>query len=315
MNRIDRLSAILIQLQSKKIVKAQEIANRFDISLRTVYRDIRALEDAGIPIGAEAGVGYFLNEDFHLPPVVFTQEEASAFLLAGKLVGELSDDRVSKSFDNALYKVKSVLKISDKEYIDSLESKISVFNNVSLVNKEFNLFLQEIQSALASKNMLQVEYHAYYNKKTTTRIIEPVSLCNYDMSWHLIAYCKLRGDYRDFRLDRIVQLSILEEKFQPENHISLNEYFERMTKEKSMYQIVLHMNKDLWEEIGSVKYWYGLIEEKESNDYYKMLFAHNDLHVFARWILTMGNQVEIVNNEKLKGIVKYMVSKLNQYYC
>ena len=85
MNRLDRLTAILIHLQTKRVVRAQELSDRFNISLRTVYRDVRSLEEAGVPIGAEAGVGYFLN-DYHLPPVSFTNTEASALLLAGKLI-------------------------------------------------------------------------------------------------------------------------------------------------------------------------------------------------------------------------------------
>lgn len=89
MNRIDRLSAILIQLQSKKIVRAQEIADRFEISLRTVYRDIRALEEAGVPIGAEAGIGYFLMEGYNLPPVRFSKEEAGSILMATKLAEKI----------------------------------------------------------------------------------------------------------------------------------------------------------------------------------------------------------------------------------
>ncbi|HEY9047316.1 MAG TPA: HTH domain-containing protein, partial [Ohtaekwangia sp.] len=86
MNRIDRLTAILIHLQSKRVVKAEEMAERFEISLRTVYRDVKALMEAGVPIGSEAGKGYFIVDGFHLPPVMFTQEEASAMLVASKLV-------------------------------------------------------------------------------------------------------------------------------------------------------------------------------------------------------------------------------------
>jgi len=91
MNRIDRVSAILIHLQTKKIVKAQEIADRFSISLRTVYRDIKALEESGVPVGGEAGVGYQLMEGYRLPPVMFTKEEAIAFLTAEKMVEILTD--------------------------------------------------------------------------------------------------------------------------------------------------------------------------------------------------------------------------------
>lgn len=80
MNRINRVTSILIQLQSKKIIPAKEIAQRFNISLRTVYRDIRTLEEAGIPIGSEAGKGYFLVEGFLLPPVMFTAAEVGALI-------------------------------------------------------------------------------------------------------------------------------------------------------------------------------------------------------------------------------------------
>src|SRR5258705_13239674 len=110
MNRIDRLTAILIQLQSKKIVKAEEIANRFEISLRTVYRDVKALMEAGGPIGSEAGTGYFIGDGYHLTPVMFSQDEASAMMMAGKLGERMTDQSVPTAFDGALLKIKSGLK-------------------------------------------------------------------------------------------------------------------------------------------------------------------------------------------------------------
>ena len=118
MNRIDRLTAILIHLQSKKVVKAKEIAERFGVSLRTVYRDIPALEEAGVPLGAEAGVGYFLAEGYHLPPVIFNQEEASVLLMAGKLFEKFSDPAMRSHHESALYKIRSVLDPTDKEYVE-----------------------------------------------------------------------------------------------------------------------------------------------------------------------------------------------------
>ncbi len=102
MNRIDRLTAILIHLQTKRVVKAEEISGRFEISLRTVYRDVRALMEAGVPIGSEAGKGYFIVDGYHLPPVMFNQEEASAMLTAGKLVEKMTDDSIRKAYDSAL---------------------------------------------------------------------------------------------------------------------------------------------------------------------------------------------------------------------
>jgi len=313
-NRIDRLSAILIQLQSKKIVKAQEIADRFEISLRTVYRDIRALEEAGIPIGAEAGVGYFLNSDFNLPPVMFTREEASSFLLAGKLVGKLSDAKVAGNFESALFKIKSVLKGSEQDYLDILTDKIEVYSRDYLTNKQQHLFLHEIQQALASKKVLKIGYKANYNQQFTERIIEPVSLCNYDMNWHLIAYCRLRNDYRDFRLDRIESVEMTNQTYDSSGHISLQEYFDKMFKDTSLHQIHLKVHQSMASRLGSSKYWFGMIEEKEEGEYHFLKFSNSDLRFFAKWILSMEDKVEILSPKELKGIVEEEVRKLCKYY-
>src|ERR1700741_4212443 len=102
MNRIDRVTAILIQLQSKRVVKAQEIADRFAISLRTVYRDIKTLDEAGIPIIGEAGIGYSIMEGYRLPPVMFTREEATALLTAEKLVEKLTDTSTQQTYQGAM---------------------------------------------------------------------------------------------------------------------------------------------------------------------------------------------------------------------
>ena len=114
MNRIDRVTAILIHLQSRRVVKAQEIAERFGISLRTVYRDIRTLEAAGIPLLGEAGVGYSIMEGYRLPPVMFTKEEATAFLTAEKLIEKLTDTSTEESYKSAMYKIKAVLNAAEK---------------------------------------------------------------------------------------------------------------------------------------------------------------------------------------------------------
>src|SRR4249920_2164219 len=152
MNRIDRLTAILIQLQSKKIVKAEEIAKRFEISLRTVYRDVKALMEAGVPIGSEAGKGYFIVDGYHLPPVMFNQEEASSILLAGKLVEKMTDESIRVSFESALMKIKSVLADREKDHLETLESFVEVQMPRQHQQPQFpNHFLTDIQKALVNK--------------------------------------------------------------------------------------------------------------------------------------------------------------------
>ena len=146
MNRIDRLTAILIQLQTKRWHTASEIADKFEISIRTVYRDLRALDEAGVPIGTEPGKGYFLVEGYHLPPVMFTREEAGAMLIAGKLVDKLTDSSVKKQFQMAIDKIKAVLPLREKDMLEGLNDRVEVlYNPISERSGYPNNYITEIQ--------------------------------------------------------------------------------------------------------------------------------------------------------------------------
>ncbi len=158
MNRIDRLTAILIQMQTKRIIKAEEIADRFEISLRTVYRDVKALMEAGVPIGSEAGKGYFIVDVYHLPPVMFTQEEGSAMLFAGKLVEKMTDNSIRKEFDSALLKIKAVLNEAEKDHLENLHAHVEVKNMPHDQPPFPNDFLTTIQKAAVNKDVLKMEY-------------------------------------------------------------------------------------------------------------------------------------------------------------
>jgi predicted DNA-binding transcriptional regulator YafY len=134
-NRFDRIVAILIQLQSKKIVKAQELADRFQVSLRTIYRDIRTLESSGVPIASEAGVGYSIMDGYRLPPIMFTREEAGSFVAAEKLMQKFTDKTLGAYHESAMFKVKSVLKGKEKDWISALESQVFVDSRQVLFNE------------------------------------------------------------------------------------------------------------------------------------------------------------------------------------
>src|SRR5436190_6303907 len=129
MNRIDRLSAILIQLQSRRMIKAQQIADKFTISLRTVYRDIHALQEAGVPVIGEAGTGYSLMEGYKLPPVMFNQDEASALLTAAKLMQSKTDASSARHYSSALDKIKAVLRLTEKDHIEEIDERIAVLQH------------------------------------------------------------------------------------------------------------------------------------------------------------------------------------------
>ena len=314
MNRIDRLTAILIHLQTKKIVKAEEIAARFEISLRTVYRDVKALMEAGVPIGSEAGKGYFIVDGYHLPPVMFTQDEASSMLLAGKLVDKMADKSVRTAYESAMLKIKAVLNESEKDHLQNLESHIEVFLRSRYeVKKETEFpdhFMTEIQRAVGKKQVLKIDYCAT-DDQLTTREVEPIGVFYYSMAWHLIGWCRLRNGYRDFRADRIRNLENKGEVFHGRNQISLKEYFQSMFQSNTeLKRAVVTFDKSSMRNRPI----YGSISQVDLGDRIRAEFLMDNFNYMAKWLLMFGTSVEIEEPEELKTHVAGLVEELYEHY-
>src|SRR5688572_30241288 len=156
MNRIDRLFGILTLLQSKKFVTAENIAEKFGISIRTVYRDVKSLCEQGIPVSFEPHKGYFLVQGFFLPPVSFTSEEANALLLMEKVIEGFADKSIWKHYSTALNKIKSVLRGPQKEQIEALSNNMR-FQAPACFAPDYE-YLSALQTAIATRTIIQLEY-------------------------------------------------------------------------------------------------------------------------------------------------------------
>jgi predicted DNA-binding transcriptional regulator YafY len=223
MVRLVRLTAMVTQLQSKRIVTAAQIAAKFSISIRTVYRDIKALEQAGIPICTEEGKGYSIMEGFRLPPVMFTESEANALITAEQLVANNKDASFVKDYTGALTKIKAVLRYNTKHKADLLSKRVVFRQNGN--NDITSNYLSSLQLALTNFNCTTITYQALEKTETTVRTVEPFAVYSTQENWLLIAWCRLRKGYRAFRLDRIKKIEVLTEKFEP-HKITLQQYFE-----------------------------------------------------------------------------------------
>lgn len=316
MNRIDRLTAILIHLQTKRVVKAEEISDRFEISLRTVYRDVKALMEAGVPIGSEAGKGYFIVDGYHLPPVMFNQEEAGALMLAWKLVEKMTDDSIRHAFESALMKIKSVLNDTEKDHLENLQGHIVVSNRTrNPLADEPSGFLTDLQRAIALKQVIELDYHAGYTDEQTKRLVEPIGLFYYGNGWHLIAWCELRTDYRDFRADRIKALKNTGRAFAKRDLLSLQEYLKTMMKQhREMEKVTVLFDKGAVRYLGEQRYAYGYAGEEECGDKVRMTFLTGYVRPFARWILSYGTMVEVESPDKLKDMVHECVEELVSHH-
>lgn len=225
MNRIDRLFGITTMLQSKKYVPAEKIADKFDISIRTVYRDVKALCEQGIPISFEQGRGYFIVQGYFLPPVSFSQEEANALLLMESIVSAFADRSIQTHYTTALNKVKAVLRGSEKDRLDQLNSCIKMHVPESF-RGNFE-YLATLQSALSVRHIVEMEYRNN-SGITSLRQIEPIGLVFYAFAWHIIGWCHLRHEYRDFKVMRILRLSATGIPFKIEQHITLDGYIQEL---------------------------------------------------------------------------------------
>lgn len=225
MNRVDRLLGIITTLQTKKFVTAEKIAAKFNISVRTVYRDIKAIGEQGIPVSFEQHKGYFLVDGYFLPPVSFSNEEANAFLLMYNVVERFADKSILKNYASALDKVKAVMRHSQKEKLEVLQQHTR-FQTGRPGYTDYE-HLSVIQNAVASKTILEIEYKNM-NEEMSRRQVEPIGLIFYAFNWHLAGWCYKRNDYRDFRISRIIKVKDTLQPFRKKKHMDLNDYMKQL---------------------------------------------------------------------------------------
>ncbi len=314
-NRIDRLHAILTHLQSKKKVTAQEMADRFNISLRTVYRDVKALDESGVPVIGEAGSGYTIMEGYRLPPVMFTQEEASALLLGSKLAEQFTDGSVRRHFNAALFKIKAVLRSPDKEYVDTLTEHIAIVSHYTPDTDSPQLYLSQLQQAVVHKKIVHLHYHSNNKEEKTQRKVEPIGLLHYGTAWHLIAWCHLRNDYRDFRLSRILGLSLDENTFDPSSHPSIWEYIEKIKTRSDLQEVVVRFDKIVAKYLQREKYVNGWVDEEDLGTGIRMKFLTSSLSYFGSWLLMYTDKALVESPPPLKMLMKDLSEKLSAHYA
>ena len=298
MNRIDRLVAILIYLQGRRVTRAEDIADEFATSIRTVYRDIAALAEAGVPIVGEAGVGYSIVRGYHLPPVHFTTEEATALITANLLMDRFADKSLMSPMGSALAKIRAVLPPDHQDHITRLESRMSLPTS-SRPTKSASLFA--IQKALAERTVLRISYRGAGKAESMPRQIEPMGLTYYGDRWHLIAWCRARQDYRDFRTDRIQELAMVSERFEPRTNFSLDEFLARSDQPRTtVVTAVIRVDPVTAERVRKEAPFKIVKEERTENDIIFTIEAGN-WDWYMGWFLSFGSRVTIIEPDAFRA--------------
>lgn len=313
MNKFDRVFSTLVLLQTKRVIKAMTIAERYGISLRTVYRDIRTLKNAGIPIIGDPGIGYSITDGYRLPPVMFNEGEAAALLTAEKFIGKVTDKQTETYYSNAMIKIKAILRGSEKQALEVLDNSIAVSNKKAWENKTF---LQDLFRSLPSKRLVQIQYKKA-DGTNSERKLEPVGCYYHRNYWYLVAFCQLKNDYRTFKMNRISDLQVLDQKFETE-HLSLQAYIDQQDqswkKEHQFYTIEIVFDPSLVKFAEGRKYYFGFIEQTIENDGVHMKFLNASIEVVARWLLQFGDQATVLAPVELKSRLKVLATQLYQHY-
>jgi predicted DNA-binding transcriptional regulator YafY len=308
-NRFDRIVAILIQLQSRKVVKAKDLADRFGVTLRTIYRDIKSLEAAGVPVIGEAGTGYFIMDGYRLPPVMFSREEAGSFVAAEKLMEKFTDELVSAHFASAMFKIKSVLRSDEKNMVEFLEGQIDIAASPIGFNKNIPHALQHVIQSMTEKKQILVDYRSADDPQQTRRKLEVTGIFHENQVWYIYAWCHLRKDYRQFRIDRIINLQITQEPFS-RNHPTLQELRSKKKKKLETTRVRIRVKRSVAPHIHFGRQYHGFVSENICGDWIEMEFDAADVEMsFARWFVMFADHAHILEPESLKISVRRILDE------
>jgi Predicted transcriptional regulator len=284
------------------------MAERYGVSVRTIYRDMRTLSEAGVPICGNSGVGYSLVEGYKLPSLMFTKEEAVAFLTAEKIIEKLTDTQNSNYFRQGMDKIRTALRAVDKNYLHEMDDTISVYKSRNIQDGIPNL-MQTILSSITDKLIIEIDYtNADENK--SKRALEAVGITYSHPHWYLSAWCYLREEYRIFRLNRINHIEITEKK-QTKVHPPLESLL-GVDDSQSLIEVVLHTSKDVARYNADRCYFMGLTEEKElENGLIEQTYMAYSIESLARWVLANADTTSVISPaEEVKDIIKQIIKKL-----
>jgi predicted DNA-binding transcriptional regulator YafY len=218
--RADRLFEIVQLLQARRFMTAARLADELEVSVRTIYRDVRDLVGAGVPIEGEAGVGYALHRKFELPPLMFDNEETQAILLGARIVQSWADPALAAAAKRALIKVEAVL----PEQMRAGISEGTLFAPKLPWNETAAQYLAPLRVAVQGRFKVRFAY-TRQDGEFTERTVLPLGLFYWGSVWSLGAWCELRIAFRNFRLDRIEGLATLEDRFEDEPGRTLQDFF------------------------------------------------------------------------------------------
>jgi predicted DNA-binding transcriptional regulator YafY len=300
MNRIDRLFAILLTLQHKRRVRALDLAEQFEVSKRTIYRDLSALNQMGIPLVALPGEGFELVEGYYIPPLMFTEIEALAMILGSRLLTQQAAGSLTRAAKQALAKITVALSEQTRSQAEALANIVSFITP----QEKFNLDdpqLLTLQKAIQEKRVIHIRYHSYRKDEVTERDVEPHQLFYSDGIWYLEGYCRWRKGIRAFRLSRIETLELRTETF-------LRQRADRAKNAKT-FEIKIRFEQGAARWVRERQH-YGFRRAETLPEGVVMTYEVHEAAEITPWILSWGSAAEVLAPGELRESLRKTAQKL-----
>jgi predicted DNA-binding transcriptional regulator YafY len=217
-----------------------------------------------------------------------------------------------EQYQSAMYKVRAILKSSEKDALENLDGSIEVMKSYNMKRGGGADHIQTILDSIINKKVLCIDYFAGHSQEATKRDVEAVGVVYLDSFWHLIAFCRLRNDYRDFRIDRIRKLVVTDHSYNHARHPTLKAYIAQTAKEKHLEMVVMRVDKEIYSHLDHQKYYSGFVSEKTVGGKIEMTFLTSSIEGFARWFMMFGDHAEIIKPDVLKDRVCSIITAISQ---
>lgn len=301
--RTERLFATILLLQNRPYMTSRDLAEHFGVSRRTIFRDLRALSDSGVPLTYSEGGGYEILEGYQLPPLMLTAREAATLLVGTEFMRLQSDASLRTDADAVSLKIRSVLPREIREYVDRLSENTVLdpywSHAVQEEGKESGKWFK-LSEAVARSRKVIMEYFVESRQELTQRRVDPLGLVYYTDHWNLIAFDHLREEVRNFRLDRIEEMFVLSERFDRPEGFDLQTYLEQEGRRADPIAVRLSFSSAVFPRVRS-----GIparIEEEERDgEMVRVRFTFENLDYLASWLLRFGADVTVLEPPDLRN--------------
>lgn len=315
MNKTERQLAITLELQRTKLIRAEDLASQFETSVRTIYRDIQALSEAGVPIIGAPGHGYSLMEGYFLPPVSFTEEEAVSLLMGAKFVEQRWDTAYGIQAKSAQRKIEAILPEAIREASSRVQETMRVLHPMGPDTTVLvRTYLNDIRNAILEQRKICFMYLKKMpgadGKRSSQRVVAPYGLTLVRENWVLLGRCDLRQDIRHFRLSRMTELSVLEERFLLPPDFDLNQY---QPPDDRNEHVLVHAKSDVADQIREVLHFYiDHVQEEEQRIVFD--FRVRNPEEIVHHLLGLGGDIEVMEPQSLRIRIREIANNILKHY-